>query len=71
MKCAIDPSTAVTENEDIQKWVLTVDHVLVRAAAVAVSTELEGLVAHFKRKQDYLKAAKVLYIALYNKSSCF
>ena len=60
MKAAMDPSVGVTEDANLQRWVLGRARVLVRAAATAVGAEpLQALVAHFKRLKQWLEAAKI------------
>ena len=57
---ARDPEVAVTDDEHLQQVLLGRDQVLVRAAAIAVGNEaLATLVAHFKSREEWLKAAKV------------
>ena len=57
---ASDPSVAVAEDENIRRWVLNEDGVIVRAVATAVGAEgLSMLVEYFLRSESFLYAAKV------------
>ena len=56
----MDQTVGVAEDANLQRWVLGRERVLVRAAAAAVGAEaLHALVAHFKRSNQQLEAAKV------------
>jgi hypothetical protein len=47
VKQSIDPSLLLMENEDLKRWLLLDDEMLMRAVAVAVGqVDLESLVAH-------------------------
>ena len=51
---------AVAEDENIRRWVLNEDRVIVRAVATAVGAEgLSTLVQYFLRSESFLYAAKV------------
>ena len=68
---AMDPSLRVAEQDDIKRWVLVEDRVLVRAVAKAVGAdELVQLVAHFTGRQEPLKAAKVRNSYTHNDACC-
>ena len=57
---ASDPSVAVAEDENVRRWVLNEDRVIVRAVATAVGAEgLSTLVRYFLRSKSFLYAAKV------------
>eukprot|EP00935_MAST-01C_sp_MAST-1C-sp1_P001514 g1514.t1 len=56
---ARDPAVGVAEDENIKRWVLLEDSVLMRAAALAVGTdELMELVKHFLGGNKLFQAAK-------------
>ena len=54
----------MTQDEDVKRWILGSDEVLVRAVAVAVGEEARtALVAHLKDREEWLSAAKVMWAA--------
>ena len=56
----MDPSVGVAEDEDVRRWLLSEDRVLVRAVANAVGMDgLSTLVRNFGSKGEWLQAAKV------------
>jgi hypothetical protein len=60
VKQSIDPSLVLVENEDLQRWLLLDDEMLMRAAAVAVGeVDLESLVAHYSTAEEWVEAARV------------
>ena len=60
VKGALDPVVRVEEDEDLRRWVLLQDRVLVHAVAHALGAEaLKNLVAHFTNQRAWLLAAKV------------
>jgi hypothetical protein len=60
VKQSIDPSLLLVENEDLKRWLLLDDEMLMRAAAVAVGqADLESLLAHYKAAEEWVAAAKV------------
>ncbi len=61
---ARDQSVRITEDDNIKRWVLNADRVLVRAVALAVGKEgLAQLVAHYTANEQFLDAARVEYAA--------
>ena len=61
---AMNPSVGVAEDEDVKRWVLDEDSVVVRAVASAVGMEgLSTLVAHFLQEELWLHAARVEWAA--------
>ena len=65
VKLSMDPSTAVTEDASIRRWLLQEpDAVLVRAVATAVGKEgLAALVDRFTQEGGMLEAAKLQWAA--------
>jgi hypothetical protein len=60
VKQSMDPLLALVENEDLKRWLLADDETILRAAAVAVGVlELELLLAHFSKAEEWVEAAKV------------
>jgi hypothetical protein len=60
MKQSMDPSLPLVENEDLKRWLLVDDEMLVRVAAMAVgNAELELLLEQYKTAEDWIGAAKV------------
>jgi hypothetical protein len=60
VKQSIDPSLLLVENEDLKRWLLLDDEMLMRAAAVAVGqADLESLLARYKAAEEWVAAAKV------------
>jgi hypothetical protein len=60
VKQSMDPLLALVENEDLKRWLLADDETILRAAAVAVGmSELESLLAHYSKAEEWVEAAKV------------
>jgi hypothetical protein len=60
VKQSIDPSLLLVENEDLKRWLLLDDEMLVRAAAVAVGqADLESLLVYYKAAEEWVAAARV------------
>ena len=61
---AMDPSVGVAEDENIKRWLLMSDQVLVKAVAKAVGAEgMATLVAHFVQAEAWLEAAALEWAA--------
>jgi hypothetical protein len=60
VKQSIDPSLLLVENEDLKRWLLLDDEMLMRAVAVAVGqVDLESLLAHYSTAEEWVEAARV------------
>jgi hypothetical protein len=59
IKQSMDPAVPVIDNEDVKRWLVVDDAVLVRQVALAVSVaELEVLATHYTDQRQWFKAAK-------------
>jgi hypothetical protein len=55
----MDPAVPVVDNEDVKRWLVLDDAVLVRQVALAVSVaELKVLATHYTGQRQWFKAAK-------------
>jgi hypothetical protein len=60
VKQSTDPSLLLVQNEDLKRWLLLEDEMLMRAAAVAVGqADLDSLLAHYKAAEEWVAAARV------------
>jgi hypothetical protein len=70
IKQSMDQSVPVTENQDMERYLMLDDTVLFRQAALAIGkAELEELATHFAETSRWLEAAKVRWAVYYMSSS--
>jgi hypothetical protein len=60
MKQSMDPSLPLVENEDLKRWLLVDDEMIMRAAALAAGIlGLESLLTHYKAAEEWVDAARL------------